>query len=306
MYFPYVIGKKHELRAIKEISRLAIENGNFIPIIEPNEDTLEFRRWLKDYKEQPYPFVLVTNPRFGTWGSAPNGLYEKVKQSDLESCEEFFPGFIVNSSTTISSIKAFFQTYSSRRVCLIHRSPMSNPEELLEACSTVNVLYHAFIHSRTEETYRQVFSIYNRILVRDGFENADRNADYPEESNFSMLPFTYRDSGYLGFGDFLIVGDRLPSGGGRARCVALHLTYKIGKNIRTRHFLSDSNQTTADQGGKYGEAHGKLIAFLDENPEIDTIGTRRYRDAVTNPGLGFAKEFSMMHHLELMWTLVDA
>jgi hypothetical protein len=132
-----------------------------------------------------------------------------------------------------------------------------------------------------------------------------RNADYSDNIDefFSDEHLYYKEEGYVGFADFLTIGQDYSDTGFLPYAVVIHLTYKNSKNeFWVRHFVSDSNLDTTDVAGKFEEALSKLIKFIDEN-EINTVACNEFREIYKNesyPGLGSIKKLSIKHHIELV------
>ena len=73
-------------------------------------------------------------------------------------------------------------------------------------------------------------------------------------------------------------------------------------NLKIRHFVSDSNDDISDPARKFGEAVEKLVQW-NKIMKLNTMGIKAFEDTYKNgtyPGLGVAKKYSIMHHLELM------
>ncbi|NDY95053.1 sce7725 family protein [Wenzhouxiangella sp. C33] len=85
------------------------------------------------------------------------------------------------------------------------------------------------------------------ILLRDGFNRRDRNADYPFDESFDSGPGRLNLNGYSGWGDYTITGGECLEGGGAPATVAIHLTYWAPEDgLRVRHYLSDTVDGTQD------------------------------------------------------------
>jgi len=130
----------------------------------------------------------------------------------------------------------------------------------------------------------------------------------PEEF-FSDDHLFYEEDGFVGFSDYLTIGDDYAESGWLPYAVAIHFTYKKeNSQIWIKHFVSDSNSDTTDVAGKFGEALEKLIEFIDEEG-IDTEAADEFRELHTNghyPGLGSLKKLSIKNHLELLYNLLIA
>jgi hypothetical protein len=144
------------------------------------------------------------------------------------------------------------------------------------------------------------------VTLRDPFPSEDRNASYLEkdESIFTDDHLFFAEEGWVGFADYLTIGEPYNEGGFTPRAVAIHWTYEPdpGGPIMVRHFTSTNNGDTANVGGKFLEAAGKLVAFLDQH-DIHTNASEVMRNQVATssyPGLGIVKKLSIQNHLELV------
>jgi hypothetical protein len=145
----------------------------------------------------------------------------------------------------------------------------------------------------------------NKILFEDKFNKKDRNADYPDDEFFSDDHLYFRDDGYVGFGDYTIVGDDYVEAGFAPYAVAIHIVYFDNQNaLRVRHFISDSNEDISDVAGKYHEAVTKLAEWYhagQQRQHTSALSTfLSHADTGYYPGLPTVKKLSIMHHLELM------
>ncbi len=144
-----------------------------------------------------------------------------------------------------------------------------------------------------------------RVLLRDGFNRCARNADYPNRSNFDDLLYTYRSRGFDGFSDFSIVGDVYSPGGGAAKHVAIHLTELEKTTIVANHFVSGTPPQKGNNQAKYFSALRLLVSHTGTPPsaDLDTQGVCEYHQSNSPkhyPGLGKLKQWSIMHHMEII------
>lgn len=86
--------------------------------------------------------------------------------------------------------------------------------------------------------------------------------------------------------------------------MAIHITYKKNdEEIWTRHYVSDTQDSPSNPGGKFKEALQKLVDDVNGGGmphQTDAIA--EFMDLHTSqhfPGLGVVKKLSMQHHLEL-------
>lgn len=306
MYFPFFRAKRFELLAIYEKAELLSDTRKVIPVIEPVNDNLDdLLRNLARYRDAGLGVILIENPTVGDLVGEVDFIHSNVL-SDFESYDRLEVGYIIDASSDLDDIRAAVRRNPDRALSLIHRHTFIDQKGLLEVCGEAsNITRHIFIDGCTGETYRESFSEFDRVIIKDGFERQERNADYPPTSHFSDLHQLYDDKGYEGFGDFLIVGDHYFAEGGPAHAVAIHLvSNRDDGSLVTRHFVSERTETPRDRAGKYIEAVTRLIHSAKTDPTLRS--TSAYREFLEHyrtkeaTNLGYVKKLSMIHHLEIM------
>ncbi len=307
MYFPYMRGKQYEWIALRELSQLIADNEKIIPIVEPvkkNFSTL--KRSLEAFKKSKMPFVIIINPRVGELVHDNKILMREIQNHDFELDENVNLGFIIQTETRMSEIEKFFRDYRKYNICLIHYCNFSDASDLNSLISNNDSFkYNLFIESKTGRRYRRSFRRLKNVLIEDGFIKR-RNEDYPQDEFFSDLHMIYKDEGYTGFGDFLIVGDDYSLTGGPAYAVAIHMTYiNSDQDMWIKHFVSDSTGTPVDPAGKFLEALEKLVKYVGINTNLiyPSDACKEFISLYKKqhyPGLGYVKKLSMKHHIELI------
>lgn len=310
MYFPYLRGKNFEFRTLRESTNTILSSEKIIPILEPvQRDPGEVLRVANEYVKQSVPLVLVVNPDVGQLKDK-HADFLKALADQKSVTAGAIVGFLITSGTTISAVERFQTQFHSSRIAFIHWYSFSNSPALLSAMGKgTNISYQVFIEAETGSDYRESFSAYDRVIIRDGFRKRHRNVEYPADEFFSELHRRYSREGFQGFGDFTIVGSNHSDRGGATHAVAIHLTYpRPNEDVWIRHFLSDRVTGTKGIPVKFFEALEKLIRFLDDNPEVSGCDAcTEFRDLHRRqhfPGLGSLKRLSMKHHLDLMRRLL--
>ncbi len=311
MYFPYLRAKKYELKALNEMQHLLRTNQKIVPIIEPvRNDTKYLRKALNFFNATSIPYVLITNPLVGDLKSN-NAPLQAMIESQGQINKNAHLGYIVNQNTTLSDADRFLEKYSNYNIAFIHFYSFAEPLKLEKLMARANVRFQIFIENEVSEMYRDVFSDYQRVLIRDGFKRAPRNADYPQDEFFTTLHLTFRSQGNDAFGDFATVGrDFIDRCGAKAHAVALHLTYcdDPRAEIKIRHFLSDRQDDTGDIAGKFLEALSKLMNFLRYGYKLKIsqgcLDFQRLYQIKHFSDLGEAKKISIKHHIELMSSII--
>lgn len=153
----------------------------------------------------------------------------------------------------------------------------------------------------------------NKVLFEDKFNKQVKNSDYikcPDEF-FSEDHLFYKEEGYIGFGDYSIIGNNYDEGRFSPYAVAIHIVYLSDDNrFRIHHFVSDSNYDIKDVAGKFYEAATKLFVWYNNdnyNQKTEALQTMLdYYAKGYYPGLPTVKKLSIMHHLELVNRFLNA
>lgn len=309
MYFPYMRGKQFELKALRELAELIAEDGKVIPIIEPVKKNISpLKTAINEFKKENMPFVLICNPTVGELRENADVLNEQIISEVITGGDNCCLGYIITSKTETDDIKAFIESNSDFRICIIHSvnySDRSNLQALMGSGSVVK--YNVFIEEHTSHGYRKSFKDTGAesVIIRDGFQQQLSNKDYPDNEYFSDLHLVCKPDN-VGFGDFLIVGKEYSETGGPAYAVVIHLTYlNDDTDLWIRHFVSVRKESPVDPAGKFLEALEKLKSCLDggncliyRSKACDEF--LFLRESGHFPGLGYVKKLSMMHHIELI------
>ena len=165
------------------------------------------------------------------------------------------------------------------------------------------------LYTLIPDEYRRIIRNKHRVILSDNFKKQEKNANYQNADEFYTADHLYyKDDGYVGFADFSIVGDEYKESGFAPYAVAIHIVYfDDNKEMRVRHFVSDTNDDYSDTTGKFHEALEKLIEWNKEK-NLDTYAMRIFQnlyDEESYPGLGSVKKLSIMHHIELISRFLD-
>lgn len=311
MYFPYLRGKQYELLALKELSGLLGDQLKVVPIIEPVRSAAGsgLDRCLVALMETSVDFVLVLNPSVGelrTQHVAPD-LADYLSQQDRSATWNL--GLLVDENTDVNALIASYRATAEtqqRRLTLIHKGISNGLSELPALTSNLRREFDVIDDRWRRRYFRDLLTTSRGVTLRDGFPGEERNSAYltREESVFTDDHLFYEEENWYGFSDYVTIGESYSDGGFTPRAVAIHWTYEpqSGGPVMIRHFTSESNGDTSNVGGKFLEAVGKLVAFLDAH-DIHTQASEVMRAHATNstyPGLGIVKKLSIQNHLELM------
>lgn len=312
MYFPYVRGKQFELIALRDLCSLFPNDIlKTSPVIEPVKSSSTLKSSLKKLASKNVNFNIIINPRVGDLKSDNHKIVDILTQN-LQNYNNYQLAVIIDdySSRQLETLIAFINglNLDYNGITLIHNSETSTENiELLIA--NLNVIYNLIYFSKTSRRYYREFEESTRVSLDDYFKDLPKNADYlDQESSFSEEYRYYQEDGFVGFGDFITIGDNYSESGFLPRAVAIHLSYidSAGK-IKVKHFVSDSNGDTSDIGGKFIEALDKLVTWCNQQ-NIRTRAVEIFRDLQGRghfPGLGTLKKLSVMNHIELIITNIE-
>jgi hypothetical protein len=311
MYFPYLRGKQFELLALRELASLPLNPNIIAPIIEPLK--LDTRGILTMVKAVPNDMAIqiIVNPQYGEIPKGSEAIAELVKSLRSAGYSNIIPSFIVSANKDFSFAKELIGRYTFEETgySLVHLNQISAIKELSVLGSSPSCKYNIIQVSHII-ALRRSFPKNTLVYLSDPFNRQQKNADYVhiDDENFSNDHLYYQDEGFVGFGDYLTIGSAFIDGGRLPYAVVIHLTYldKGTENIRIKHFVSDSNEDDSDTAGKFSEALEKLIHFIDAEA-INTIAAQSFRNLHERgafPGLGTIKKLSIMHHIELIQSLM--
>lgn len=305
-YFPYLRAKTFDLIAVERASGPLVANGKIMPILEPvRVATGPLLRRAAAFGAAGLSVSLVMNPQVGELYGNPQATVQLLAGMRGAGAT-VVPVLIVHSQLHAPEVQAFRAHVQHGAAIYLHFDVPSPP--VVTAIRASAPTAHVFLDGATSSAHQTAFQ--NRALLRDGFSAQVRNASYPAQSFFSDLHLTYATLNFVGFGDFATIGGRYVEGGGPAYAVVIHMTEdRQNQGVYCNHFLSSSNATTANPGGKFGQAVATLAAYSQAHPGRIDFSTScqellRHHANGHFPGLGDIKRLSIQHHLELMARLV--
>lgn len=313
MYQPYLRGKQFELIGIRELTiRVLSPNKTKVsPIIEPVKDSSTLKTTLKELINNDINFTIIVNPQVGKFKDI-DAIFEAIRNS-VGNSKNYQIGIIFhNKSNHIKEIEVL-QKYAdiAPSLTIIHNAAFDNITEILLGYQQYfQIKYNVINLSATSKRYHRNFDESTRVELDDYFDAQTKNSDYlkVDESNFSEEHLYYREEGFIGFSDYLSIGEEYSDTGFLPYAVAIHLSYAepATNKIRVKHFVSDSNDDTSDIAGKFAEALNKLIAWCDATG-YNSIAIPIFREYHQNghfPGLGTLKKLSLMNHIDLVLKLI--
>jgi hypothetical protein len=298
MYYPYLRGRQFELLAIRELSMQGLLSDKVIPIVEPVKASPTLLSAIEAFQSNSSSskkqIAVVLNPVVGS-------LEYDITKMDSEPREKFLSKFNKIQQTAISAyiagkeLKIPKQEKSVLQICL-------SPDVLQCVLDNKDAIDAVLIPD--DRAFRRGISIKKKILLSDRFNIQERNVDYlkNEDEFFSDDHLFFEEENYSGFSDYSIIGSGYKESGFAPYAVAFHMVYfDSEKKLRVHHFVSDSNDDMNNPAGKFAEALNKLKCFEEwENPNNRSHALDLFSKLKSYPGLGKAKQLSIMHHIELM------
>ena len=294
MYFPYLRGRQYELIALRELAEKQRLSKNVFPIIEPVSPSSTLISTVKKLISSNLNVGFIINPHVGSVGKDKE---DRVKEC-IELAFEATPFFIVDDD--IRDWVRIAKTPLNECGFIFNKRDAVQKYLDLVSDSLAQPLFNVI---PDESFYRR--SIHSsRVLLNDPFEIKQRNSDYSDDAElFSEDHLYYKDDGFVGFSDYLTIGDKYTESGFLPYCVVIHITFFDKKNrLMIKHFKSDSIGDTNDTAKKFYEAVSKFVEWNKEH-KLNTYAANELERLHRNglyPGLGTIKKLSLMNHIELI------
>lgn len=311
MYLPYLRGKQFELIALRELSDLLRHNSEKVsPIIEPVKDSATIKSTIRELIDKNINFTLIINPQVGTFRDI--GKILEMLKSIVGTSTNFQIGVIFNGKQNRKEILEKLREYKSivHSLTLVHYYVHDDIKSIIDDLSSEFVIkYNVINFGKINRRYSRNFPADTLIELDDYFISQTRNSDYLpiDDSAFSEEHLYYLEEGFIGFSDFLSVGENYSDSGFLPYAIAIHISYCTeDSKIRIKHFVSDSNDDNSDIAGKFDEAISKLILWCDETG-YTSIAIEKFRELHQNghfPGLGTLKKLSIINHIALIVTII--
>jgi len=311
MYFPYLRGKQFELIALRDLASAGrLYPDKVSPIIEPVRIGLKsIRTAVRALHPLGIQVQLIINPKVGELTGKTDDIIAFIKEQRESSVNNIIPTFIIQSDEEVGQLKELTASYNYdfTGYAVILMSSVRDTEGLAQyidntECKSVTIhMNHVFALRRKFKT---------KAILGDYFRKQKVSADYAENIDevFSSDCFFYKTEGFNAFSDFQGIGSDWIEGGMLPKAVVIHLTYKDPQQdeIRIHHFVSTAMDNSLDVAGKFYQANTKLIEFADQH-RLASEALNKFRELHLRqgyPGLGTIKKLSIMHHIELMQSLI--
>lgn len=302
MYFPYFRGRQYELLALRELAQSGTLGGYVVPVVEPIKITPTFSGTVRQFADNGKPLALILNPAVG----------ELSRDSALSAILPFIAGSIMPSVIMGKDTTEALEALSSQEIQADNVLAVMTNRDFLEVYRKLFItLPPKFTLFPDERQIRRAITE-NKVMFEDKFTKQEKNADYlkNEDEFYSDDHLYFKEEGFIGFGDYSLIGNEYVESGFAPYAVAIHIVYFASDGtLRVRHFVSDSNADIKDVAGKYYEAVTKLKHWYDAGQ------SHQYTNALSTllghaesgyyPGLPTIKKLSIMHHLELVGKYLD-
>ncbi|OZI07803.1 hypothetical protein BWI93_12605 [Siphonobacter sp. BAB-5385] len=312
MYLPFLRSKQFELLALRDLSGLPLSPDKISPIIEPvKKDLKGIQIAVGSLYKNKINVQIIVNPENGELKKDKTIILDFINNLHRHGVKSVIPTYIINTENDFKNFKdtLYSNEYNTTGYSLIRLNQITSAEELKKITQSTNIIYN-IIQVNHIFGLKRGYTAQNLAFLSDPFVKQKKNGDYQdfEDEFFSNDYLHYKSEGFCGFSDYLTIGSEFIEGGMLPYAVVIHLTYldRTSKDIRIKHFLSDSNQDTSDTAGKFYEALEKLINFVNAQG-IDTVAVRQFKDYYQKgsfPGLGVIKKLSIMHHIELVQSIL--
>lgn len=311
MYFPYLRGKQFELIALRELAAV-INPDKVIPLIEPwKKNTKGLEKALIELAKKRVRVQLIVNSNCGELANEVFGLVTLIDRLSGAGVDTIIPAFLVRDEEDYCLIRKVTadRGYRKSGYALIHLDHVYTTAELSTFAKETACLFSTIQVNRVfalQRKYRPVPSafLYNPFTRRPKWNKFLFEAD----EEFSSDYMYYRQEGYDAFGDYLTLREEFTELDILPGTAVIHFTYKVDGDeaIRIRHFTWDCDDDTLGFGGDFYKGLSQLVGFADARG-IDSVAVRRFRDYHDRkafPGFGVIKKLSIMHHIELVQSLI--
>lgn len=313
MYQPYIRGKQFELIGIRELTIpvLVLNKTKVSPIIEPVKDSSTLKTTLKELVTNDINFTVIANPQVGTFTDI-DAIFNAI-ESSVGGNTNYQVGIVFHSRSNHKKAIEVLRKHTAvvPTLTIIHNEAFDNILDILALYQEYfKIKYNVINLSATSKRYYRNFEKNTLVELDDYFNAQSKNSDYLrlDESIFSEEHLYYKEEGFVGFADYLSIGEEYSETGFLPYAVAIHLSYAEAttNKIRVKHFVSNSNDDQSDIAGKFAEALEKLIEWCDVT-DYNSIAIPIFREYYKNghfPGLGTLKKLSLMNHIDLVLKLI--
>ncbi|MDN5285707.1 MAG: hypothetical protein JWR38_1981 [Mucilaginibacter sp.] len=312
MYIPYLRGKQNELIALRNLCTLPLDNTRISTLVEPvRKLDATIKKTITELNKSKIPFNLIVNPKVGHLVANTSAIHSFIDDQINLGANNIVPAFILDNIRDLQNAQYAINSYnyiSAVGCSLVINKRIADIPTVQNFLSNANII-NTFIKSDITPSYKQLFPSSSLVHLSDPFVLQDKNSSYLQHpiEFFTDVHQYYISDGFKGFSDYLAIGEGYSDSGFAPYAVAIHLTYQeTDETIWVAHFVSDSNSDNKNTPGKFGEALSKLIVFINEK-NLRTVACNEFRSLYNSGaycGLGELKKLSIMHHIELVQSII--
>ncbi len=309
MYFPILRGKQFELIALRELCSQAPEVfARIKPVIEPvTQNWKPLIKTLEVLNEIDVKPLMILNPSVGE-------LDSQIINYDDSLSGKIIPTLHLTYDNEEKVIRKA-QEIGVENIAVLVPDGCSNT-----AIKSLKDAKYLIISTSLTQAKRHSDGVNSSvILLEDGFQRQERNADYQKSSKFKSAIAEYKSFDLGGFSDYTITGQFYRDSGGPAYVVAIHVSelkeeqddFGPEVTLLVNHYISDfKSDSPKDPAAKFNSALKKMFYDVDSRPHHfeNTIGLSGFRELYDTKhfsGLGVAKKYSVLHHMQTLANYVQ-
>ncbi len=318
MYYPYFFSNKFEMETVFKLKK-EIDKGSILPIIEMFQVGSETVKTTAKILHSDTSFVLVLNPynqrKDPSDRNSVDNIIESLKNYDAE---KIIYGLYIDQEH-LDDNSALVDQLSHKTFALFHKTTKDiDINKILEIAKKSNVKYHFFLDDTVSSEYHLKFnSCGKKVIIEDPVHKQKVNAEYKKNDDeaFYDLHIRYKTLGFDGFGDYLTIGGVPSDAGGKAPAtVVIHYTYpkdEAKEKIWIKRFFGDINKENEKINDGVLKAMREASHFIEDNINGSCYLCDDCKDLIASAKkgnsyeLGKLKQFSMMHHVNMIIKLIN-
>lgn len=319
MYYPFFFSNKFELETVFKLKK-EIDKGLILPIIEMFKVTSETVKLTAKILNSDTAFILIINPY-----RHPKELVDQNRVNDIinslmqHQANRIVFGIYIDIDN-LDQHDELIERYGHKNFALFHKTLEAvDIDKILQIAQKNNVRYNFFLDDAREKKYHDKLNGCGaKIILEDPFHKQVSNSKYKEKEDeaFYNLHIRYKDLGFDGFGDYLTIGSTPSDANGKQpSTVVIHYTYPQGEKyeeIWIKRFFGDINKEYEKLNDGVLKAMREAQRFIECNIEEQCHPCEECKDLITSVKqgrsyeLGRLKQFSMMHHVNMMVKLLNS
>jgi hypothetical protein len=313
MYFPFLRGKQFEIIALRELAYQLSESKRIIPIIEPVKETSSYKKTFQEFQEYEIEYCFIINPKVPKNNMTPEQTFDYFEKFNQKGYPIYT--FIIDNSTNISNLINFIEKkIQDKDIAFIYKELPNDYANISTILKEYTAKYN-IVNEDYPKRYNRIIRAHykntenNLTILADRFPKKEKNSDYPNKPVFfSDDHLFYKEENYIGFSDYLTIGEGYTEMGFAPHAVTFHLTFLQEDEIWIKHFVSETiDNDPSNVAQKSSESLEKAKEFI-ESKNINTNAATEIIQLAEEgrfPGLGYLKKLSIKHHIELVKKILD-